>query len=250
MGEGEAVTTRRGGPIGPPRLLTYNMHHRLSILVSMNRLSITRRCQVIASPVEGKSIRSTVRMTGVAKNTVIKLLVDAGAACARFQNEAMRNLPCRRLQCDEIWSFCQVKDRNIPERRQGEQGIGSVWTWVAIDAETKLVPTWLVGLRDAEHAEFFISDLTWRLSSRVQLTTDGLSVYLEAVEAGFGGEIDYAQLIKIYGQPVVGETRYSPAECLGCDRRTVTGNPDRLHISTSYVERQNLTMATGGRVRS
>jgi IS1 family transposase len=208
----------------------------------MNKLSRERRCQVVSALVEGCSIRSTVRMTGVAKNTIVRLLADVGRACADYQRRTLRNLPCTKLQCDEIWSFCGIKDKNIPAARQGEQDIGSVWTWTAICADTKLVPCWVVGQRDAAHAKLFIADLAGRLASRVQLTTDGLRVYLEAVEAAFGGEIDYAMLVKIYGQPAADDSRYSPAECLGCQRDVIVGDPDLSDISTSYVERQNLTM--------
>jgi IS1 family transposase len=211
-------------------------------MAGMNKLPIERRCQVISALVEGNSIRSTVRMTGVAKNTIIGLLCDVGKACEEYQDGVMRNLPCRRLQLDEIWSFCGMKQKNVPEHRQGEFGIGDVWTWMAICAETKLVPCWLVGLRDGDHAKHFVADLAARLANRVQLTTDGLRAYLEAVKGAFGGAIDYAVLIKLFGHPQGEETRYSPPECIGCEERIVSGNPDPLFISTSYVERQNLTM--------
>lgn len=207
----------------------------------MNKLNNERRAQVIAALVEGNSINATVRMTGVAKNTVLKLLADLGTACANYQDEVFRNLKCKRLQCDEIWSFCYAKQKNVAPEHQGVFGFGDVWTWVAIDAETKLVPCWHVGRRDGLAAYQFITDLAGRLASRVQLTTDGHKPYLEAVEAAFGCEIDYAQLIKLYGKPQE-EVRYSPAECVGVECRTVSGNPDEKHISTSYVERQNLTM--------
>ena len=207
----------------------------------MNRLSTAKRVAVVAAQVEGYSIRSTVRMTGVAKNTVSKLLLDLGAACTKYQDETLLNLPCRRLQCDEIWSFVGVKDKNIPA---GQEQVwrGSVWTWTAIDADTKLVPSWLVGTRDAGSAYEFMMDVAGRLCWRVQLTTDGLSSYLGAVEDAFGGKIDYATLQKRYGADPEAEKRYSPAKCLGCDVKTVVGEPDPGHINTSYVERQNLTM--------
>ncbi len=181
-------------------------------------------------------------MTGVAKNTVLKLLVDAGDACARYQHRTLRNLTCKRIQCDEIWSFCYAKAKNVPAERQGQLGYGDVWTWVAIDADTKLVPSWLVGTRDGMHAAHFIADVASRLAHRVQLTTDGHKPYLEAVEAGFGGAIDYAMLIKLYGNQPGDEVRYSPAECIGIRKEVIVGNPDPDHISTSYAERQNLTM--------
>lgn len=211
----------------------------------MNRLPTADRVAVLRALTEGCSLRSTARMTGVAFNTVVKLLVNAGRACAEYQHDAMRNLTCQRLQLDEIWAFVGMKDRNIPAERAGEEGIGSVWTWTAIDADTKIVPSWLVGLRDAEHATAFVTDLAGRLANRVQVTTDGLKVYLEAMEAGFGGAVDYAMLQKHYGRPgdnTNPDTRYSPAECVGCDKKGVSGRPDPAHVSTSYVERQNLNM--------
>jgi IS1 family transposase len=210
-------------------------------MVSMNRLDSAKRVQVIRCLVEGNSIRATVRMTGVAKNTVAKLLVDIGVVCAKFQDEHLRNLPCRRVQCDEIWSFVGAKMKNTSEEKMAE-GWGDVWTWTAIDADTKLVPCWMVGQRGLPTAVEFIGDLASRLSHRVQLTTDGHRPYLEAVEEAFGGDIDFAQLIKIYGSSGDTQTRYSPGECIGIECRTVTGAPDPKHVSTSFVERQNLTM--------
>ncbi len=211
-------------------------------IIYMNKLSNAKRTAVVAALVEGNSIRATVRMTGVAKNTVVKLLVDLGAACAKYQDETLRNLPCRRLQCDEIWSFVGAKDKNVPAEKAGKFGIGSVWTWTAIDADTKLVPSFLVGTRDLGSAFTFISDLADRLGNRVQLTTDGHKPYLSAVEDAFGADIDYAVLQKIYGADPAGEKRYSPAQCIGTRCEIVQGDPDPKHISTSYVERQNLTM--------
>lgn len=208
----------------------------------MNRLPLDRRVAVIHALLEGCSIRAAVRLTGVAKNTITKLLAEVGTACAEYQDRTLRNLSCRRIQCDEIWSFCGMKQRNIPAERAGEAGIGDVWTWVAVDADTKLVPSWLIGDRDTDFAVSFIRDLAGRLAHRVQLTTDGHRPYLEAVEQGFGGEIDYAMLIKMYGQPATPETRYSPPECIGCRKTPITGEPDRDFISTSFIERQNLTM--------
>ena len=210
----------------------------------MNQVTTERRAAVISALVEGNSIRSTVRMTGVAKNTVIKLLVDAGKACARFQHENIRGVKAQRIQCDEIWSFIGMKDKQVQEVRKGERGVGDVWTWVAIEAETKLVISYLVGARDGIHATHFIADVAARLANRVQLTTDGHKPYLEAVEDAFGGEIDYAMLIKLYGNTPgnTAEVRYSPGDCIGTEKRTIVGNPDSAHISTSFAERQNLTM--------
>ncbi len=213
-------------------------------MVSMNSLEINKRAQVIAALVEGNSIRATVRMTGVSKNTIAKLIEDLGAACADYQDKAFRDLNCRVIQCDEIWSFVGAKAKNATDEQKEALSWGDVWTWVAIDADTKLVPCWLVGPRNAGAAYEFIQDLASRLKNRVQLTTDGHKPYLEAVEAHFGSEIDYAQLIKIYAKSggKKDETRYSPADCVGCEKKWVAGNPTKELISTSYVERQNLTM--------
>lgn len=213
----------------------------------MNRLSTERRAQIIRCLVEGNSIRSTVRITGAAKNTVLKLLVDVGKACAEYQNKTLRNLTCKRLQIDEIWSFCYAKKRNIPEKHMGKFGYGDVWTFAAIDAETKIVPSWLVGSRDGYTASIFLNDLASRIKNKAQLTTDGHHMYLIAVEDAFGVDVDYAQLIKIYGQSSDGEKRYSPAEFIETIPKYITGNPNPRHISTSYVERQNLTMRMGMR---
>ncbi len=209
-----------------------------------NRLSIERRAQILACLVEGNSIRGTSRLTGASKNTVTKLLVDVGEACEEYQGLVMRDLPCKRIQVDEIWSFCYSKEKNVPKELRGEFGYGDVWTWTAICADTKLVPCWSVGGRDAEFARNFIYSLSWRLANRIQLTSDGYKVYLEAVEKAFGDDVDFAQLVKVYG-PVYGkgdEKRYSPMECVGCRGKKIKGNPDPKHISTSFVERQNLTM--------
>jgi IS1 family transposase len=187
-------------------------------------------------------------MTGAAKNTVVKLLVELGTACAKYQQEALRNLPCKRLQLDEIWCFCYCKDKNVPEEKQGLLGYGDVWTWIAIDADSKLVPSWLVGKRDAAFAEMFVNDVASRLSRRVQVTTDGLKTYLAAMEGAFGCDVDYAMLIKLYGAaPPEPNTRYSPAECTGITIKKIAGNPDEARISTSYIERQNLTVRMGMR---
>ena len=208
----------------------------------MNRLSIKRRAQILSCLVEGNSIRSTCRITGAAKNTVVKLLVDVGKACAEYQNKVLRNLPCKRIQADEIWSFCYAKEKNVPTKHRGKLGYGDVWTWTAICADTKLVPSWLVGKRDTKTAYVFLSDLASRLSNRVQLTSDGYKAYLQAVERAFGNDIDYAMLIKLYGPDPEQEKRYSPPKCIGTRLQQLRGNPSAEHISTSYAERQNLTI--------
>ena len=208
----------------------------------MNKLSTSKRVQVVAALVEGNSIRATARMTDVSKPTILKLLADLGLVCARYQDEHLRNLRCRRVQCDEIWQFCYAKQKNVADAKNAPEGAGDVWTWVAIDADTKLVPSWLVAGRDLGSAYTFMHDLADRLTSRVQLTTDGYRVYLESVESAFYAGIDYAMLHKIYGSDQDPEKRYSPAQCLGCTVKTISGNPDPRHVSTSYVERQNLTM--------
>jgi IS1 family transposase len=208
----------------------------------MNTLNIERQTAVIAALVEGNSVRSTVRMTGVAKDTVLKLLAKIGQACTEYQDKALRNLTCKRIQCDEIWQFCYAKQKNVPADKQGQFGYGDVWTWVAIDADTKLIPSFTLGSRGAQTAKRFMDDLASRLANRVQLTTDGHRVYLQAVEDAFGANIDYAMLVKLYGNDTEPEKRYSPAQCIGAIASTVTGKPDARFISTSYVERQNLTM--------
>jgi IS1 family transposase len=181
-------------------------------------------------------------MCDVAFNTVLKLVPEIGRACAGYQDNALRNLTCKRIQCDEIWQFCYAKDKNVPADKAGKFGFGSVWTWVAIDADTKLVPSFMVGTRGAQTAKRFMDDLAPRLANCVQLTTDGHRVYLQAVEDAFGSDIDYAMLVKIYGNDAANDTRYSPAESIGCQTVGITGRPDPKHISTSFVERQNLTM--------
>jgi IS1 family transposase len=208
----------------------------------MNRLSVDRQSRIIKVLCEGNSIRATARITDVAINTVVKLLREVGAACLGYQDKVMHNLPCKNLQCDEIWSFVYSKAKNAPEEHYGEFGYGDVWTFTALDADTKLVPCWLVGLRDTDNAYEFINDLKSRLAARVQITTDGHKMYLEAVEQAFGADIDYAMLVKFYGQELEQEKRYSPAKCIGAEKHRVMGNPDTKTISTSFVERQNLTM--------
>lgn len=208
----------------------------------MNKLNKQKQTQVISALVEGNSIRATVRMTGVAKNTIVKLLADLGMACAEYQDKVFKNLPCERIQCDEIWSFCYAKEKNVPEDKKGIFGYGDVWTFTAICADTKLVPAWHIGRRDLENATLFMKDLAYRLANRVQLTTDGHKMYLGAVESVFGSEIDFSQLIKLYGQTPEGQKRYSPAKCTGTLKIKINGSPDKEKVSTSYVERQNLTM--------
>jgi len=215
----------------------------------MNKLSLQKRAQIIGLLVEGNSMRSVTRLVGCSINTVTKLLIDAGTACAIYQNEVMRDLPCKRIQCDEIWAFCGMKEKNVPKEHEGELGYGDVYTWTAICADTKLVPSFLIGRRDAEYAYTFMHDLAGRLKNRVQLTTDGHHAYLNAVASNFGSEIDYAMLVKVYGATVGKEDqrRYSPPECTGAEKRRINGNPDIKHVSTSFVERQNLTMRMGMR---
>lgn len=212
----------------------------------MNKLPLAKRTQILHCLVEGMSLRATSRLADVSINTVTKLLMDAGKACAAYQDEHLRNLTCKRLQVDEIWSFVYAKQKNATEEmRQKLSAVGDVWTWTAIDADTKLVASWLVGARDSECAGLFIGDLASRLANRVQLTSDGLKLYVEAVDNAFGAEVDYAQLVKVYGPSPDGqgqERRYSPAEYTTAKKEVVNGDPDRYHISTSYVERQNLTM--------
>jgi IS1 family transposase len=205
----------------------------------MNRLPLEKRTQILGLLVEGNSLRAISRLADVSINTVTKLLVDAGRACAEYQDKTLRNLTCKRIQCDEIWSFYYAKDKNLPADKKG----GSVWTWVAIDADTKLVPCWRIGARDPWNGQTFMHDLKSRLANRVQLTTDGHKVYLLAVELAFGTEVDYAMLVKLYGNDPHGEDKqYSPAECIGCRAIAIEGNPKMRHISTSFAERQNLTM--------
>ena len=216
------------------------------MIVSMNRLPIEKRAQIVSCFAEGNSLRSTSRMVDVSLVTVLKFLKDMGTVCSDYQDQALHNLPCKRIQADEIWSFVGAKDKNIPLDEMGK-GRGSVWTWVAIDADTKLDPSWLISDRSAEAATILVHDLASRLANRVQLTTDGHKAYLEAVEKAFGADVDYSQLIKLYGSSPETDVRYSPGECIGCKRERVVGRPDPSHISTSYVERQNLSMRMGMR---
>jgi IS1 family transposase len=210
----------------------------------MNKLDTAKRSHIISALVEGCSIRATVRMTGASKNTIAKLLLELGAACSAYMSEHLTNLACERLQVDELWSFVGCKQKNATPERVEKHGIcGDVWTWIAIDADTKLIPSFTLGMRDPETARLFMEDVAARLANRVQLTSDGLKAYLTAVKAAFGNDIDYAMLIKIYGTiGSEGNRRYSPAECIGIEKKTIKGRPDPKHISTSYIERQNLTV--------
>lgn len=208
----------------------------------MNRLSTAKRVQIVSALVEGNSLQATSRMADVSINTVTKLLVDIGTACATYQDQALRNLSCKRIECDEIWAFVGAKDKNVPEEKRGQFGIGSVWTWTALCADTKLVPSWYVGTRDAGSAHVFMMDLASRLRNRIQLTSDGRKVYLNAVEDASGADIDYAMLTKVYGAVQENDTRYSPAKILSSVTEVIKGDPNPQHILTSYVERQNPTM--------
>jgi IS1 family transposase len=210
----------------------------------MNRLSNEDRPRILHMLCEGMSIRAITRLTGASKNTVAKLLIDAGKACADYHDCNVCDLKSARVQVDEIWSFTYAKQKNVATAKAAPDAAGDTWTWTAIDADSKLIVSYLVGGRDSEYAMWFIDDLAARLANRVQLTSDGHRAYLEAVEGAFGADVDYAQLVKLYGSEggKGSETRYSPAECTGIRKRRVEGNPDDAHVSTSYVERQNLTM--------
>jgi IS1 family transposase len=208
----------------------------------MNRLSTAKRTQILSALCEGASVNATSRQTGASKVTILKLLAEIGEVCLEYQRATLVNLPCKRLQCDEVWSFVGAKERNVPLDERG-RGRGDAWIWAATCADTKLVPCWHVGGRDADAAYFFMEDLASRLANRVQITTDGHKAYLSAVEGAFGwGQVDYAMLVKLYGPAPEGPRRYSPAEITGIMHRHVMGDPDPYHVSTSYAERQNLTM--------
>jgi IS1 family transposase len=213
----------------------------------MNRLDTATRSRVIACLVEGSSIAATTRMTGVAKTTVLRLLVALGQACSEYQDRTLRGLSCKRVQCDEIWSFCYAKDKNVPSSMREPGVTGSIWTWTAIDADSKLIITYHIGTRDAGCARHFMRDVAARLANRVQLTTDGHHAYLEATWAAFQGEVDYAMLVKLYGPEPAGSGRYTPPKCIGARIDLVDGEPDLDHTSTSFVERANLTMRMGMR---
>src|SRR5262249_18330483 len=209
--------------------------------MAMNKLPLETRVQILTMLCEGSSMRSISRVCDVSINTVSKLLVDAGIACASFHHETVQRVQAKRIQCDEIWSFCYSKQSNTPPAAS-RLGRGDVWTWTAIDADSKLIVSWMVGDRDASSAHIFIDDLRSRLAERVQLTTDGHKAYLTAVSGAFGNDVDYAMLVKLYGEAPEGQRRYSPAECTGTRTDVITGNLDEKHISTSYTERHNLTM--------
>ena len=196
---------------------------------------------------EGISLRAMTRLTGISRTTLIKLLEDAGQAFSEYQDRVLVNLPCKRIQVDEAWAFCYAKQKNVPTAKAAPEGAGDIWTWVGLDADTKLVASWYVGERDSEAAMTFIGDLAPRLASRIQLTSDGHKPYLEAIEGAFGADIDYAMLVKVYGAAPEGQRRYSPAICTGAHKHRVEGNPDPEHVSTSFVERSNLSMRMGNR---
>ncbi|MCI5046532.1 MAG: IS1 family transposase [Aquisalinus sp.] len=210
----------------------------------MNKLPLHTRVTILKCLLQGTSIRGTAEIADVSKNTVSKLANQAGAACYAFHEENVRNVQASRVQCDEIWSFTYAKQKNVKTAKAAPAEAGDTWTWTAIDADSKLAISYLVGGRDGEYAIAFMDDLRSRLANRVQLTTDGHKAYLEAVEGAFGGDVDYAQLVKMYGEPAgkTAERKYSPAECTGIKKRRIEGDPDKEHVSTSYVERQNLTM--------
>ena len=212
----------------------------------MNKLSREARAQILGMMVKGVSIRPISRMTGASKNTIVKLLADAGEAFSDYQDRTMRNLTCKRLQVDEIWAFVYAKAKNVGGAKAAPEGAGDCWTWMAIDADTKLIPSYYVGNRDAYAAQAFIGDLALRLADWVQLTSDGHKSYLEAVEQSFGADIDFAMLVKIYGDPP-GQGRYSPGVCKGAIETRVEGRPDPKHVSTSYAEQANLTLRMGSR---
>jgi len=215
-------------------------------MFSMNRLPIAKRAHILGLLVEGNSLRATSRLADVSINTVTKLLVDLGAACADYHDANVNDVRVRRLQCDEIWAFAEAKAKNVPEEKKTE-GWGDVWTWVALDADNKLCVSYLVGGRDGWWAREFMNDCAKRVKGRVQITADGNRAYLDAVEDAFVADLDYAQLQKIYGASNEPETRYSPPVCIGCDMKVISGRPDPQHVSTSFVERQNLTMLMGMR---
>jgi IS1 family transposase len=207
----------------------------------MNQISTEDRCRIVACMVEGNGVNATARLTGFNKRTILRLLVDIGTACQKFHDEKVRGLTCKRIQCDELWAFCHSKEKNVPIEKKGQFGYGDVWTWTAIDADSKLMIGWLVGLRDLSYARPFMQDVADRLTHRVQLTTDGLRSYLDAVYGAFGSDIDYSVLVKIYGQERNTAARYSPAKLTAINTEIHCGDPDPSHISTSFVERSNLT---------
>ena len=213
----------------------------------MNKLNREKQIQILNALVEGNSLRSTVRMTGASLNTIQKLLSEVGCACSEYMDITLRDLKCKRVQADEIWSFVYSKEKNVPKDKKGQLGYGDVWTWTAIDADSKLICSYMVGGRGADYAEMFMKDLASRLANRVQLTTDGYRAYLNAVGEAFRDDIDYSILVKLYGGDASGHIRYSPPTCVGCKKEKVIGKPDPKYVSTSFVERQNLTMRMGMR---
>jgi len=213
----------------------------------MNRLSTKDRAQIVAALVEGMSIRAVCRLTGRSKNTVTKLLTDLGAACGEYHDKHVRGVEAKQIQADEIWAFCYAKEKNVPENRKGEFGYGDVWTWTALDADSKLMVSWLVGRRDAQHAHYFIEDVASRVEGRPQISTDGLQVYRWAIASSFKGQVDHGIVQKVYGNTEVKPGRYSPAVCKGCKKIAAKGKPDMEKVSTSFVERSNLTMRMGMR---
>ncbi len=221
--------------------------HKSSYLKGMNKLDTKTRAQILSLLVEGMSMRAVSRITGVSINTVTKLLEDAGKACSKYHFRNVRNVKAKRVQADEIWSFVAAKARNVKTMKTPVYGAGSVWTWTAIDADSKLIISYLIGGRDADYAWEFMQDVKSRLANRVQLTTDGHKSYLDAVESAFGSDVDYAQLVKIYGPTIDRDGRYSPPECVGAEKHPIEGRPAEEHISTSYVERQNLSIRMGNR---
>ena len=219
----------------------------MSYIRGMNKLPLKTRSPILKMLCEGQSMRATARLADVSLNTVAKLLVDAGRVCADLHDELVQDVTASRIQCDEVWSFTYTKQKNVAKAKAAPEEAGDTWTWTALDSDSKLIVSWLVGGRDSEYAIAFMDDLRSRLANRVQLTTDGHKAYLEAVEDAFGGDVDYAQLVKLYGEAPDEAKRYSPASCIGTHKRRVEGNPDPKAVSTSYVERQNLSMRMGMR---
>lgn len=214
----------------------------------MNKLSTAQRAQALQMMAEGISLRAITRLTGISRTTLLKLLADAGQAFSEYQDRALMNLNCKRVQVDEVWAFCYAKQKNVPTAKRAPEGAGDIWTWVGLDADSKLAVSWFVGGRDGQAAIAFMDDIAKRLANRVQLTSDGHKAYLEAVEGAFGGNIDYAILHKVYGAaPESAKGRYSPAECVGTQKHRIEGDPDPKHVSTSFVERQNLSIRMGNR---